>query len=517
MPKIRHLHLVLGDQLDHRSALFDDFDGEEDAVWMAEVAQEAEHVWCHQLRIAFFFSAMRHFRDELDEKGRRVHYTELAAKASDDAGGTFGEVLRKDAKRLKPEKLIVVQPGDHRVEEELQAAAEALGIDLEIRDDNHFYDTPSGFRDWADGRKSLLLETYYRHMRKKHGILLTDGNKPAGGEWNFDKENRETFGKEGPPDGIKAPRRFSPDQTTGGVLELVKKRFGDHPGTLEHFDLPVCRADALKWLREFVQRRLPEFGTHQDAMWTGEHFLYHSRLSCLLNVKLLDPRECIEKAVQAYEDGDAPINSVEGFVRQILGWREFTRGIYWLHMPGYLGKNFFGAEADLPSFYWDGETEMECVRDAMQNVLAHGYAHHIQRLMVLGLFAQIYGADPRKFHDWHMAMYLDAIDWVSAPNTIGMSQFADGGIVGTKPYCASGNYINRMSNYCGNCRYNPKKASGEDACPFTTFYWEFLGRTYEQIKDNRRMVFQVKNYEKKSDDDLEAISERAAELRREWA
>jgi deoxyribodipyrimidine photolyase-related protein len=515
-PGIRHLHLALGDQLDHRSNLFNEFDPKRDGVWMAEVARETTHVRCHQLRIAFFFSAMRHFRDELTNKGLRVFYTELADQPFKDRGRDFGEVLQKDVCRLRPEKLVVVQPGDFRVEKELKQAASKLGINLEIREDTHFFDTIVGFKNWAEGRKTLVLENYYRHLRKEHGILLDKDGGPTGGEWNFDKENRGTFGKSGPPNTLKAPRRFLPNKTTEKVLRLVKQRFSSHPGTLDHFDLPVTRTDSLIWLHEFVQRRLARFGRYQDAMWTGEAFLYHSRLSCLLNVKLLSPSECIEEAVAAFKSGAAPINSVEGFVRQILGWREFTRGIYWLHMPGYLENNHFQADQELPSFYWDGNTEMACIHDAVQNVLKHGYAHHIQRLMVLGLFAQIYGVNPRTFHNWHMAMYLDAIDWVSAPNTIGMSQFGDGGIVGTKPYCASGNYINRMSNYCGNCRFNPKQADGENACPFTTFYWEFLGRTYEQILDNRRMVFQVRNYKRKTKADLDAVAKRAAELRSAW-
>ena len=514
--KIRNLHLVLGDQLDHNSSVLDDFDKGQDAVWMAECAEENTHVWCHKLRIAFFLSAMRHFRDELKENGRRVVYHALEADGRRDSGRSFSDILATTVRENRPEKLVVVHPGDYRVLASLRDTAEGLDIDLEVRSDNHFYDTIEGFANWADGRKTLVLETYYRQMRKRHNLLLDDDGDPEGGEWNFDKENRDTFGKSGPPGNIKAPRRFSPDKTTRTVLDIVESRFPDHPGSLEHFDLPVTRTGALAWLREFIDQRLPDFGRFQDAMWTDEHFAYHSRLSCLLNVKLLNPRECVDKAIAAYHQGSAPINSVEGFVRQILGWREYVRGIYWLNMPGYLEKNFFDADADLPSFFWDGETDMACVRDAMHNVLKHGYAHHIQRLMVLGLFAQIYGAHPRKFHDWHIAMYIDAIDWVSAPNTIGMSQFGDGGIVGSKPYCASGNYIDRMSNYCRNCRYQPKEAIGEHACPFTTLYWDFLGRNYDLIKNNQRMAFQIKNYEKKNHGQLEEISDRATDLRRQW-
>jgi len=412
--------------------------------------------------------------------------------------------------------VIVVLPGDWRVKEQLEKAAESAGIELEIRVDAHFYSTPEDFAEWADGRKTLVLETFYRHLRKKENILIDSDGDPVGGDWNFDKENRETFGKSGPPDSTEPVSKKDPDDLTREVLKLVESRFGDHPGELSEFDLPVDREGALNWLVEFIKERLPDFGKYQDAMWTGERFLYHSRLSCLLNVKLLSPAEVVDAAVEAYESGDAPINSVEGFVRQILGWREYMRGIYWLHMPDFTDKNFLDTHEDLPSFFWDGETDMACVRDSMENVLRHGYAHHIQRLMVLGLFAQIYGVDPRLFHEWHMAMYLDAIDWVSLPNTVGMSQFGDGGIVGTKPYCASGNYINRMSNYCSDCRFHPKQATGDDACPFTTFYWDFLSRNYDKLKDNRRMNFQIKNLEKKADEDLEAIQDKAASFREQW-
>jgi len=396
---------------------------------------------------------------------------------------------------------------------QLQETADDLDIPLELLKDRHFYATPEDFEKWADGKKSLLLENFYRHMRKTHKVLMADNGKPVGGEWNFDKDNRESFGKKG-PDTEPLPV-FNPDKTTKEVIKLVEERFADHPGSLDHFDLPVTRDDAQKALKSFIDHRLPDFGTHQDAMWNDEHFLNHSRLSPMINVKLLNPREVIAAAVKAYENGKAPINSVEGFVRQVIGWREYIRGIYWLKMPDYAEMNFFETDEELPQFFWDGETDMACARDAMQNVIRHGYAHHIQRLMVLGLFSQIYGADPYKFHEWHMAMYLDAIDWVSLPNTLGMSQFGDGGIVGTKPYCASGNYINKMGNYCKGCRYKYNQATGEDACPFTTFYWDFLARNEDKLKDNRRMVFQMKNLEKKRNTgDLEAIQDHAEELRK---
>ncbi len=502
------IHLVLGDQLDHRSALFDAFDADRDVLWMAETVEEATHVWCHQLRLAFFFSAMRHFRDAQRDAGRTVRYHPIEEGAAD-----FAAALQRDAEELGAEEFVVVEPGDHRVRAMLERAAEAAGARLEVLPDRHFYDSPAGFADFADGRKSLVLETYYRALRKRHGVLVDGDGEPEGGAWNYDKDNRESFGKGG-PSGVPPLPRCAPDTVTREVMATVADRFGDHPGNLDHFDLPVTREDALAYLDDFVTRRLPDFGRYQDALWEGERFLYHSRLSALLNVKLLSPREAVDAAVAAYGQGAVPLNSVEGFVRQILGWREFVRGIYFLEGSGYLDRNALGAGEPLPAFYWDGETDMACVRDAMRNVIDHGYAHHIQRLMVLGLFALNLGVDPLAFHEWHMAMYLDAIDWASAPNTIGMSQYADGGIVGTKPYCASGNYISKMGNHCRGCRFDPKAATGDDACPFTTLYWDFLDRHHARLKGNRRMGFQVKNWERKGEAERAEITAAAEALKR---
>lgn len=522
VPKTRHLILVLGDQLDHDSTAFEGFDPKHDAVWMAENHHEATRAWCHKLRLAFFFSAMRHFRDGLRTRGRAVHYHELTPRKRDDRGETFAEILDKDVRKLRPEKLIVVEPGDHRVWTMLKDAAGGLGIGLEIRPDKHFYDTIQGFAEYACGRKELRLENYYRMMRKRQRVLLTRDGQPIGGEWNYDRENRDTFGKKG-PGSIKPPRRFRCDETTKQVAAMVEQRFGDHPGPgdlLGAFDFPVTPDQARALLRDFIEHRLPGFGRYEDAMWTGEDFLYHSRLSAALNVKLIDPRSCVEAAIAAYEAGDAPINSVEGFVRQVIGWREFVRGVYWTHMPEYIEHNALGCDdgADVPAFFWDGDTEMNCVRQCMGSVIDHAYAHHIPRLMVLGQLALLLGVHPRKFHDWHMAMYADAIDWVSLPNTLGMSQFGDGGIVGTKPYCASGNYIRKMGDYCAGCRYDPRQATGEDACPFNTLYWDFLDRHHQRFSSNPRMNFQIRNLERKREDlsEIEAIRERAAGLKEAW-
>lgn len=514
---MRNLILVLGDQLDADSAAFEGFEPSEDRVWMAEVAEENTHVWCHKLRIAFFLSAMRHFRKQLESKDFSVRYHELTANPEDDRGGSFSEVLIEDARELKPEKLVVVEPGDWRVRKALEEAAESLDIDLEIRTDRHFYCSVEEFQEWASGRKTLVMEYFYRWMRKKHDVLMESDGKPVGGEWNLDHDNRDSFGKSG-PDESPAPETFKPDGITREVIEMVEQRFSDHPGSLDHFILPVTRRQALKMLRHFIQQTLPDFGQFEDAMWTDEAFLYHSRLSAALNLKLIETRECVEAAVVAYQNDAAPLNSVEGFVRQVLGWREFIRGIYWTEMPAYAELNFLKHDGNVPSFFWDGETEMQCVQQSMQHVINHGYSHHIHRLMVLGNLSQLLGVQPQKFHEWHMAMYLDAVDWVSLPNTLGMSQFGDGGIVGTKPYCSTGNYINKMSPFCSNCRFDYRQRTGEDACPFTTLYWDFLDRHYDRLKDNGRMNFAIRNLEKRRDDtdEMSAIRERADELRKQW-
>lgn len=513
--EVRNLIIILGDQLDPESSAFDGADLERDSVWMAEVDEENTYVPAHKQRILFFLSAMRHFRRELERAGWTVHYHALTTTKSNDRGQTHGNVLERDLKRFQPEKLILTEPGDYRVLEQFRELANRNGIQLEIRPDRHFYCSREEFRNYAEGRKTLMLEYFYREMRKRHQVLMEGVAAPIGGKWNFDHDNRESFPKSGPPESAR-PMRFRWDEITKDVADLVEARFGNHPGNLEQFQLPVTRGDARRMLSRFIQNVLPLFGAYEDAMWADEPFLYHSRLSALLNVKLLSPRECVEAAVEAYQAGEAPLNSVEGFVRQILGWREFIRGVYWLKMPDYAELNHLEQTHDLPSFFWDGETDMECVRQSMQHVLNHGYAHHIHRLMVLGNFALLYGVHPRRFHDWHMAMYVDAVDWVSLPNTLGMSQFGDGGIVGTKPYCSTGNYINKMSNFCQRCRYDYRQKSGADACPFTTLYWDFLDRQHERLKDNRRMTFPIRNVEqlRAKKDELAALRQRARLLRK---
>ena len=511
---MRHLVLVLGDQLSPRSSALADFDPGSDAIWMAEVDEEATHVWGHKTRLVLFFSAMRHFRDQLTAMGLRVLYHELSPDPSRDRGASFLDLLRKDLPHLKPHRVVMTSAGDHRVQADIERATAESGVPLEVRPDNHFCCSLEEFTDFTSGRRRTILEDFYRWMRRKHSVLMDQSGNPAGGRWNFDSENRERPPAAGLPS-LPAMPRFPPDGVTREVVKLVEYRFARHPGHCSEFDLPVTREDALRLLDDFVKNRLPLFGPYQDCMWRGEPFLYHSRLASALNLKLIDPWECIHAALKSHASKPVPLPSLEGFVRQILGWREYIRCIYWRHMPGYQFMNHLEHTHPLPSFYWDGSTDMACVQDCMRQLLKHGYTHHIQRLMVLGLFALLYGANPAGFHQWHMAMYADAVDWVSLPNALGMSQYADGGIVGTKPYCATGQYIDRMSNYCLACPYDPIDVLGATACPFTTFYWDFLDRHAERLEGNPRMTLQLRNLKRRRLDIsfMQGIRRRASELR----
>ncbi len=507
---MRNLVLVLGDQLDPKAAAFDGFDARQDAVWMAEVAEESTHVWSSKPRIAVFLSAMRHFRAALERDGSAVHYTKLDEAKNT---GTLAGELARAVRRLKPKGLVMTEAGDHRVATAIETAAEELGVPLDVRTDRHFFATRDDFRQHALGRKQLRQEFYYRELRRRHRILVDGQGEPEGGQWNFDHDNRGAFGKAG-PGAVPAPVRFSPDAITREVLALVEKRFASHPGDLGSFDWPVTPADARRALDDFVAHRLADFGRYQDAMWTNEPWLYHSRLSAALNLKLLDPREVVGAAVKAWREGAVPLASAEGFIRQILGWREYVRGVYWRFMPEYVGRNALGASEPLPAFYWTGETEMACLRDSLGQTLRYGYAHHIQRLMVTGLYTLMLGVVPREVHAWYPAVYVDAVEWVELPNTLGMSQYADGGVMASKPYVATGKYIQRMSNYCAGCRFDPAKATGEGACPFTTLYWDFLLRHERALAANQRMALQVKNLARLKPAERDAIRARAQEIRR---
>jgi deoxyribodipyrimidine photolyase-related protein len=507
--ELRRLVLVLGDQLNSNSAAFDDFDVDRDAVLMIEAKHEATYVPQHKQRLVLFFSAMRHFRDELRERGFTVHYASLGSK---DNRESFGEEVPRWVKKTRAETLVVAQPGDYRVQAELRGALRGEDCAVDIRPDRHFLCTQEQFEEFAEGRRTLLMENFYRGMRRRHAVLLDSSGRPEGGKWNYDAENREIFGKGGLPK-IKAPRSFRRDDTTAAVVKLVDRTFPGSPGRTQDFDLPVTAKQARAALRDFVEHRLVSFGRYQDAMVTGHPYLYHSRLSSSLNLHLLDPRDAIERTVKAYEGKKAPLNSVEGFVRQVLGWREYVRGIYWREMPRYEKHNGLEAKLPMPAFMWTAETEMNCLHQCVSQLIEHAYAHHIQRLMVLGLFCLLLGVRPQLVNRWHLSMYIDAIDWVSLPNVLGMSQHADGGLLATKPYCASGAYIERMSDYCRSCRFKPKQATGENACPFTTLYWDFLARNQSRLRGNRRMNFQLANLDKKSRSEHREVCQQADALK----
>jgi deoxyribodipyrimidine photolyase-related protein len=504
---VRNLVLVLGDQLDADSAVFDEFDPAHDAVWMAEVAHEATQVWSTKPRIVMFLAAMRHFRDALRAKGWTVHYRALGTHAHP----TLDAALSADLADLAPTKLLAVKPGEWRLAQSLPAVAAAAGVRWIEYPDRHFFCDGHDFADWAGNRKEYRQEFFYRWLRKREGILMQDG-QPVGGQWNFDHDNRGSFGKRG-PGLLPAPRAFPPDTITCGVIDLVQQRFADHPGRLDSFDWPLDPAQAAQALDDFIANRLPLFGRYQDAIWEGEPWLYHSRLSAAMNLKLLSPRTVVDAAVTAWRQGRAPIEAVEGFVRQVLGWREYVRGIYWQRMPAMLDDNALDAQEPLPDWYWTGDTDMACLRDALRQTLDLGYAHHIQRLMVTGLFALLLGVRPREIHAWYLAVYVDAVEWVELPNVLGMSQYADGGRMTSKPYAASGAYINKMSNHCAGCRFKPAVATGPSACPFTTLYWDFLARHEARFARHPRTALQWKNLARKPAEELAEIRAQAASFR----
>jgi deoxyribodipyrimidine photolyase-related protein len=512
---IRHLVIVLGDQLDSTASALEGFDPAQDCVWMCESADESSRTWSSKQRIAVFLAAMRHFAQALRGRAWPVEYLELSEQSLDQA-------LAQSIARLKPAGLVVTEPGEWGVRDRLTQVSRQTDTPLDIRIDQHFLCTLDEFVRHAKGRKQLRMEYFYREMRRRHRVLMesdpqaADGYSPVGGQWNFDADNRESFGRDGPAR-VPARSRFEPDAITQSVLALVQQRFADHPGSLDEFAWPLTREQALQTLDDFIEQRLPEFGRWQDAMWAGEAWLYHSHLSLALNLKLLSPREVIAAAEKAWRAGHAPLPAVEGFIRQILGWREYVRGIYWLNMPDYLEANALQADQALPGWFWTGDTDMVCLRDAITQTLRLGYAHHIQRLMVTGLFALLYGVRPREVHAWYLSVYVDAVEWVELPNTLGMSQYADGGLMASKPYAATGKYIERMSNYCNQCPYAPAKRIGEKACPFTTLYWDFLLRHESRLASNPRMALQVKNLARIADGERDQIRAQSQALRTAWS
>ncbi|WP_309623983.1 cryptochrome/photolyase family protein [Novosphingobium sp.] len=472
---------VLGDQLSHRLASLVGSDPAGSVVLMMEVRREAAHVKHHKSKIALIFSAMRHFAAELREAGWTVDY--VALDHPDNTGSFAGELARA-VDRHKPHALRLTEPSEWRVREDVAAWSAALGLPVEVLEDDRFLCTHGEFAHWAENRREWRMEYFYREMRRKTGLLM-DGDHPEGGRWNFDAENRS-----GPSPGLRGPAlpRFAPDATTTAVLALVEREFADHFGALGAFNWPASASEAEAAAEAFLSERLPIFGQWQDAMVAGEDFMFHAVLSPAINLGLLDPLDLCRRAEAEYRKGNAPLAAVEGFIRQIIGWREYIRGVYWQTMPGLATANALDARRPLPDFYWTGATDMACIADCVRTTRDNAYAHHIQRLMVLGNFALLAGLDPGQVADWFLVVYADAFDWVELPNVAGMALFADGGRLASKPYAASGAYINRMSNYCASCRYDVKKKTGPDACPFNALYWHFLDRNAPTLAANRRLA-----------------------------
>ncbi|MEN8839556.1 MAG: cryptochrome/photolyase family protein [Octadecabacter sp.] len=471
-----NLVLVLGDQLSQTLSALNAADPEHDIVVMAEVMGEAEYVPHHPKKIAFLFAAMRKFAERLRGQGWTVTYFKLD---DEDAPQTLTAALLDAAQTHGAERVLTTQAGEWRVIN----ALDELPLDVRVLQDDRFIASHAEFEEWAEGRKALRMEYFYREMRRKTRLMM-DGDKPAGGQWNFDHDNRKPA-----PDAITyaGPMRFEPDAVTQEVLALVAARFGQNFGELDDFWFATDQHQAQQHLAHWINGGLPQFGDYQDAMLGDARFLYHAIVGLYINAGLLDPLQVCRAVEDAWKNGHAPINAAEGFIRQIIGWREYVRGIYFCEGPDYVTRNALGHNRDLPRLYWGEKTWMRCMEKAVEQTREEAYAHHIQRLMVTGNFALLAGIDPAQVHEWYLAVYADAFEWVEAPNTIGMSQFADGGIIASKPYISSGNYIDKMSDYCKGCSYKVKDKTGPDACPFNLLYWHFLDRHREKFKGNHRM------------------------------
>ncbi len=484
---MKTLALILGDQLSPKIAALQACDPAHTIVLMAEVAAEASYVRHHKKKIAFVFSAMRHFAEELRGLGWTVDYVRLD---DPDNSGALGSEVARAQLRHSCERAVVAEPGEWRLANLIRDWPS-----VQVLPDDRFIANHDDFEQWADGRKALRMEYFYRQMRRKTGLLMA-GDQPEGGQWNFDHDNRKPAKHDIL---MPQPLRFEPDAVTCEVLNLVEEQFADHFGTLAPFWFAATRADAEAAFAHFLRTALSSFGDYQDAMLSGEKFLYHAVVSLYLNCGLLDPLEMCRAAQAEYRAGRVPLNAAEGFIRQIIGWREFVRGIYWREGPDYVRRNALGAARSLPEFYWSGETDMACMRACIEQTRDEAYAHHIQRLMVTGNFALLAGIDPHQLHEWYLAVYADAYEWVEVPNTIGMSQFADGGLLASKPYAASGAYIDRMSDYCAGCAYDVKAKAGAKACPFNYLYWDFIARHLDRLRSNPRIGPVVRTWDKFSD------------------
>ena len=499
---MRTLRVIFADQLSASiSALSDIAPG--DTIFFCEAQEEATYVQHHPKKIAFLFAAMRHFAADLKQQGHNIRYVKLTDAANT---GHLTREVQRAVNTLRVKRVVATEPSDYRVDAMVNSWSILLGIPVELRIDDRFLCTKEAFNCWAKGKKQLRMEYFYREMRKKFHILIEKDGSPTGGQWNYDKDNRKP-----PIKGATYPKRIRHPKSArlNQVLKLVAEQFPDNFGDLHPFDYAVTREQALLELDDFIDRILPNFGDYQDAMVKGEPFLNHSLLSSYLNAGLLLPLEICQKAEAQYRNSQAPLNAVEGFIRQIMGWREFVRGIYWHKMPEYGELNYFKANTPLPEFYWGKPTKMACMSEVIRHTQRYAYSHHIQRLMVSGNFALIAGLDVKQVQKWYLAVYSDAYEWVEMPNTLGMALFGDGGIMGSKPYAASGKYIKKMSNFCQNCVYDPEDMLGEHACPFNALYWDFFARNRKKLSGNQRLNYVFGTWDKFNDSKQAAIRDKA--------
>lgn len=498
---------IFGSQLNHQLPIIKEADKEHDVFLFVEAQSRSTWQSYHKQKLVLIFSAMRHFAQELQDKGYTVDYQE--AESFQEAWDTHHNTYSSDT-------VYITTQTDYRMRVALEKWQSRLPKDITV---TYLLDTPLFLLSYEEALKSLdgdgpwMMDPFYRTMRKRFSVLVED-NKPVGGKWSFDSDNRKP-----PKKGttfIEA-RSFRPDEVTRKVIQKVKSEFSSNPGSLNNFRWPVNRKEALAALNQFIEDRLPTFGTYQDAMLMEEPFMSHALLSSSINIGLLSSQEVIEKAEQAYLDENVPLHAAEGFIRQILGWREYMRAVYIRTMPDYRSVNALGHSVDLPSFFWDAKSKMNCIHQSIQPVVNYGYNHHIQRLMVLGNFANLFGISPQQTADWFNELYIDAYDWVVLPNVLGMALYADGGLLSTKPYIASGNYINKMSDYCSSCVFHVKHQLEEDACPFNALYWNFIDRHEERLTSNHRMGFILKQWQKREEIDKEAIRKKAASLKAQLA
>lgn len=500
------LCLILGDQLSLSLDALQALDKHSDHIMLAELYTETHYVKHNKLKIALLFSAMRHFAKQLRDEGFHVDYYDFTA--TKDHHQSFTDVLRAQLSQHSYQQVICTEPGEYRVLNEMKRWQQELAVDVIIKSDNRFYFTLAQMHDWFSERKEPRMEHFYQFARKQTGLLMETG-KPIGGRFNFDKENRNAWQSDTP---LPPMLKHEQDDITEQVLTLVEQEFTDFPGKLVHFNFAVNREQALAALRHFIKHKLADFGRFQDALADNNNTLFHSLLASYINIGLLLPQEVCEAAIEAYQTQNAPLNAVEGFVRQILGWREYVRGLYWYEGESYKKHNALNAQTPLPNWFWDGKTNMRCMQKAIGHSLDDAYAHHIQRLMIIGNFSLIAGLNVTEVCDWYLAVYIDAFEWVELPNTLGMALYADNGKLASKPYAASANYINKMGNHCSSCRYNPKLVTGVKACPFNALYWDFIQRHQERFAKNPRMALMVKQWQKKSSADQHAITQWAATL-----